>query len=166
MPEPWHWSGRIFKVKRSLLPQLCSEQPGSFKGLLPVAHQCEFSTESATFFSLFMFGINLLRTEALLGCGASLGMACMTWAIDFSPKATSQHIYSTETTGYNCVGGESRHKIGQGNKGCFYKSPVIICRKLMLGQMESYSYRISNNNKKQKLNHDFQRSMIKFLFRC
>lgn len=36
----------------------------------------------------------------------------------------------------------------------------------MLGQMESYSYRISNNNKKQKLNHDFQRSMIKFLFRC
>lgn len=150
MPGPWHWSGRIFKVEHCLLPQLCSEQLRLFIGLLPIAHQCEFSSEPVTFLYLFVLELNLLWTEAQLGWCASLGAAVMAWVTNFSPKATSQHVDWDHKI--QLCRRQEQHKIGPGNKGCFYKSSVIICRKLMLGQMESHSYCIWKKEKKIKAN--------------
>lgn len=66
--------------------------------------------------------------QTLLGCGASLGITWMTWAIKFSPKQqSSMSTQLTETTGYSCVGGQSSPKTAQGNKGVFLQ---IICYNL------------------------------------
>lgn len=43
--------GANFKVEHSPLPQLCLEWSGSFKGLLPIAPQCEFPTQPQSFLS-------------------------------------------------------------------------------------------------------------------
>lgn len=73
----------------------------------------------------------------------------------------------SETTGYSCAGGWSSPKTGQGNKAVFLQ---IICYNLQKvnvgseGELQLLS--LKKKEKKKNLNHDFQRSVIKFLFGC
>lgn len=73
----------------------------------------------------------------------------------------------SETTGYSCAGGWSSPKTGQGNKGVFLQ---IICYNLQKVNVGSEGglqlLSLKKKEKKKNLNHDFQRSMIKFLFGC